>query len=127
MNVIPYLFKQFLGKETQENELTLQYWEIYITEGIYAAMRGEFTEITEIHVLELGLSFNQTGIPIKMFKSNSDRYSNKKLKCPQPKLLKTVIISQLSEAGQAILWLNDCFKNKEVEEAKLKQLFDILL
>jgi len=125
MNNIQYLFKQFFSKETQENELTLQYWEIYITEGIYAAIHNQFTKITEIHVRELGLSFNQAGA--SMFKPNSDRYTSKSFKCPKPNLLKTVIISKNSEAGQAILWLNDCFKNKEVEEAKLKQLFDILL
>lgn len=127
MNVIPYLFKQFLGKEAQKNELTLQYWDIYIPNGTVAAIRGEFTKITEIHVLELGLSISQTGS--KVFETTGyARYRVKPLiEGDEPKLLKTVIISKNSEAGKALLWLKDCFKNKKVEETKLKQLFDIPL
>jgi len=130
MNVITYLSKRLLGEETitkaNSDELTLQYWEIYITEGIRAAIHKDFTKITEIYVPELKLTINQAITPINVFICDYDRYNSKNepMSGHKPKLAKTVIISKKSEAAKNLLWLNDVYTKKKEREATLVKLFD---
>jgi hypothetical protein len=129
MNVITYLSKRLLGEEApkaNENELTLQYWEIYITEGIRAAIYKDFHKITEIYVPELKLTINQAISPINIFLCDYDRYDSKNdnMSGHKPKLLKTVIISKKSEAAKNLIWLNEIYTKKKEREATLVKLFD---
>jgi hypothetical protein len=130
MNVITYLSKRLSGQEpapkATEDELTLEYYEIYITEGIHAAIHGDFRKITEIYVPELKLAINMALPPINVFLVDYDRYTNKKnyMSGKDIKLTKTVIISRKSEAAKTLVWLEDCLKNKKEKEKSLKQLFD---
>ncbi len=129
MNVISYLSKRLLGEEVPKansDELTLQYWEIYITEGIRAAIHKDFHKITEIYVPELKLTINQAISPINVFLCDYDRYNSKNdnMSGHKPKLAKTVIISKKSEAAKNLLWLNDVYTKKKEREATLVKLFD---
>ena len=129
MNVITYLSKRLLGEEApkaNENELTLQYWEIYITEGIRAAIHKDFTKITEIYVPELKLTINQAISPVNVFLCDYDRYNskNENMTGHKPKLAKTVIISKKSEAAKTLLWLNEVLTTKKERQATLIKLFD---
>jgi hypothetical protein len=129
MNVITYLSKRILGEEApqaNENELTLQYWEIYITEGIRAAIHKDFRKITEIYVPELKLTINQAISPINVFLCDYYRYNSKNdtMSGHKPKLAKTVIISKKSEAAKNLIWLYEVLTKKKEREATLVKLFD---
>lgn len=127
MNVITYLSKQILGEKPKatQDELTLEYYEIYITEGIRSAIHGDFRKITEIYVPELKLAINLALPPVNVFLIDYNRYSNKgnTMSGKDVKLIKTVIISKKSEAAKTLIWLEDCLKNKKEKEKSLKQLF----
>jgi len=130
MNVITYLSKRILGEDIQKatsDEFTLQYYEMWISEGIMAAIHNSFQKITEIYVPELKLTINQAMSPVNVFICDYDRYTSKNepMSGRRPKLLKTVIISRKSEAGRTLIWLEDCLKNKKVKEAALVKLFDV--
>jgi hypothetical protein len=129
MNVITYFSKRLLGDDIQkanQDELTLQYWEIYITEGIRAAIHNDFHRITEIYVPELKLTINQAISPVNVFLCDYDRYNSKNdnMSGHKPKLAKTVIISKKSEAAKTLLWLNEVYTKKKEREANLVKLFD---
>ena len=130
MNVITYLSKRIMGEDIQRatsDEFTLQYYEMWITEGMMAAIHNSFQKITEIYVPELKLTINQAMSPVNVFICDYDRYTSKDVPMSghKPKLLKTVIISRKSEAGKTLIWLEDCLKNKKVKEAALVKLFDV--
>ena len=130
MNVITYLSKRIMGEDIQKatsDEFTLQYYEMWITEGMMAAIHNSFQKITEIYVPELKLTINQAMSPVNVFICDYDRYTSKNepMSGKRPKLLKTVIISRKSEAGKTLVWLEDCLKNKKVKEAALVKLFDV--
>jgi hypothetical protein len=130
MNVITYLSKRIMGEDIQKatsDEFTLQYYEMWISEGMMAAIHNSFQKITEIYVPELKLTINQAMSPVNVFICDYDRYTSKNepMSGKRPKLLKTVIISRKSEAGKTLLWLEDCLKNKKVKEAALVKLFDV--
>lgn len=128
MNVITYLSNIVSPDKPKasEDELTLEYYEIYTSESVFAAMRGYFSKITEIYVPELKIAINQAISPVNVFLVDYDRYSNKETSMSgNPiKLLKTVIISRNSAVAKNLLWLEDCLKNKKEKEAPLRQLFD---
>lgn len=129
MNVITYFSKLIASDiaKANENELTLQYYEIWISEGIRAAIHRDFRKITEIYVPELKLAINLAISPINVFLVDYDRYSNKvtSMSGKDIKYVKTVIISRNSEAAKTLVWLEDCLKNKREKEKSLKQLFDV--
>jgi hypothetical protein len=129
MNVISYLSKRILGEEApkaNENELTLEYYEIYITEGIHAAIHGDFRKITEIYVPELKLAINMALPPINVFLVDYDRYTNKKnyMSGKYIKLVKTIIIRKKSDAAKNLIWLEEVLTKKKEREATLIKLFD---
>ena len=129
MNVITYLSKRILGEGTAKatkDELTLQFWELWITEGVEAAVRGRFHKITEIYVPELNLAINKTNSPVIVFLCDYDRYTSKNESMPgrTPKLAKTVIISKKSEASKTLLWLKEVYTKKKEMEATLIKLFE---
>jgi hypothetical protein len=130
MNVITYLSKRLSGQEpapkASEDELTLEYYEMWISEGMRSAIHGDFRKITEIYVPELKLAINLALPPVNVFLVDYDRYSNKVMSMSgkDVKLTKTVIISRKSEAAKTLVWLEDCLKNKKEKEKSLKQLFD---
>ena len=128
MNVITYFSKMISSDKPKasNDELTLEYYEIYTSESVFTAMRGYFSKITEIYVPELKIAINQAISPVNVFIVDYDRYSNKEnsISGKPIKLLKTVIISRNSPAAKNLLWLEDCLKNKKEKEAPLKQLFD---
>lgn len=128
MNVITYLSNLISPSRptASEDELTLQYYEMWISEGIHAAIHGNFSKITEIYVPELKIAINLAISPINVFLVTYDRYTNKgnPMSGKPIKLLKTVIISRKSPAAKNLLWLEDCLKNKKEKEAPLRQLFD---
>jgi len=127
MDIIKYvsnLISATVQKAT-EDELTLQYWELYICEGMSAAIHGDFHKITEIYVPELKLTINQAISPVNVFLCDYDRYNskNENMSGHKPKLGKTVIISKTSEAGKTLLWLNEVYTKKKEKEASLCKLF----
>jgi hypothetical protein len=129
MDIIRYVSKQIIREDipkANSDELTLQYWEIYITEGMSAAIHGDFHKITEIYVPELKLTINQAISPINVFLCDYDRYTSKEepMSGKRPKLLKTVIISKNSEAAKTLIWLNEVYTKKKEREATLEQLFN---
>lgn len=129
MNVITY-FSKLISPDmpkANENELTLEYYELWISDGIYSALHRDFRKITEIYVPELRLAINMALPPVNVFLVDYDRYSNKvqTMSGKDVKLIKTVIISKNSEAAKTLLWLEDCLKNKKEKEKSLKQLFDV--
>lgn len=128
MNVITYLSNLVSPSRPRasEDELTLEYYEIYISEGIHAAMHGQFNKITEIYVPELKLAINLALPPVNVFLVDYDRYTNKRnsMSGKDIKLTKTVIISRKSEAAKNLVWLEDCLKNKKEKQTSLKQLFE---
>ena len=128
MNVITYLSNLVSPSRPRasEDELTLEYYEMWISEGMHAAIHGNFNKITEIYVPELKLAINLALPPVNVFLVDYDRYSNKVMSMSgkDVKLVKTVIISRKSEAAKTMLWLEDCLKNKKEKQKSLKQLFD---
>jgi hypothetical protein len=128
MNVITYFSKMISPDKPKatSDELTLEYYEIWISEGIRSAIHGNFSKITEIYVPELKIAINLAISPINVFLVTYDRYTNKgnSMSGKPIKLLKTVIISRKSPAAKNLLWLEDCLKNKKEKEAPLRQLFD---
>jgi hypothetical protein len=129
MNVITYLSNLVspLRPKATEDELTLEYYEIYISEGVRSAFHGDFRKITEIYVPELKLAINLALPPINVFLVDYDRYKNtgNSMSGKDIKLVKTVIISKKSPAAKNMLWLEDCLKNKKEKEKSLKELFDL--
>ncbi len=129
MNVITRLSKRFLGEDVpkaNQDELTLQYWEIYICEGISAAIHNSFQKITEIYVPELKLTINQAISPVNVFLCDYERYTSKEepMSGHKPKLLKTVIISKKSEAAKNLIWINEVYTRGKEKEASLVKLFN---
>jgi hypothetical protein len=127
MNVITYLSNLVSPSRPKatEDELTLEYYEIYITEGIRAAIHGDFKKITEIYVPELKLAINLALPPINVFLVDYDRYTNKgSMSGKDIKLVKIIIISKKSDAAKTLIWLEDCLKNKKEKEKSLKELFE---
>jgi len=129
MDIIRYLSKRLSGEDSPkatEHELTLEYWEIYITEGIRAAIHKDFHKITEIYVPELKLTINQAISPINVFLCDYDRYNSKTepMSGHKPKLAKTVIISKNSEAAKNLIWLEEVLTKKKERQATLIKLFD---
>lgn len=128
MNVITYLSNLVspIRPKATNDELTLEYYEIYISEGVRSAFRGDFRKITEIYVPELKLAINLALPPVNVFLVEYDRYTNKKnsMSGKDIKLIKTVIISKKSAAAKNLVWLEDCLKNKKEKEKSLKELFD---
>lgn len=128
MNVIRYLSNLVSPSQLRasEDELTLEYYEMWISEGMRSAIHGDFRRITEIYVTELKLAINLALPPVNVFLVDYDRYSNKvqSMSGKDVKLIKTVIISRNSEAAKTMLWLEDCLKNKKEKEKSLKQLFE---
>ncbi len=129
MNVITYLSKRFLGEDrpkANSDELTLEYYEMWITEGFMAAIHGDFHKITEIYVPELKLTINQAIEPVNVFICDYDRYTSKNepMSGKRPKLINTVIISRKSEAAKNLMWLEEVLTKKKEREATLTQLFN---
>ncbi len=129
MNVIKYFFKQKMGDDipkAKSNELTLQYYDVWICEGFMAAIHGDFEKITEIYVPELNLTINQVNSPVNVFISNYNRYnsSDKGILCDPPKLIKTDIISKKSEAAKNLIWFKEVLTKKKTREASLTKLFE---
>ena len=58
MNVITYLSNLVSPSrpKANEDEFTLEYYEIWITEGVRAAIHNDFRKITEIYVPELKIA-----------------------------------------------------------------------
>lgn len=109
------------------NELVLEYWELYITEGIMAAIHGDFRKITEIYVPELELSLNIFSNSINVFISKSDRYNmsedTNNMSGHKPRLLGKINISKKSENAKKLILLANYYKNKKEIENDLKDLF----
>jgi len=128
MDIIKYVSNLISAnvQKATEDELTLQYWEIYICEGMMAAIHGDFHKITEIYVPELKLTINQAISPVNVFLCDYDRYDskNESMSGHRPKLAKTVIISKKSEAAKTLLWLNEVYTKKKEREATLVKLFE---
>jgi hypothetical protein len=128
MNVITYFSKMISPDKPKatSDELTLEYYEIWISEGIRSAFHGDFRKITEIYVPELKIAINLAISPVNVFLVTYDRYKNtgNSMSGKPIKLLKSVIISRKSPAAKNLLWLEDCLKNKKEKEAPLIQLFD---
>lgn len=130
MNVISYLSKQLSVKvvpKENSDELTLQYWELWVSEGIRDAMRGNSSKITEIYVPELKLTINTANSPVNVFLCDYDRYIPNKNDVKSgkiPKLVKTVIISKNSEDAKTLIWLNEVYTKKKEREATLIKLFE---
>jgi hypothetical protein len=112
-------------KSGRSDELILEYWEVYITEGMSAAMHNEFTKIIEVYIPELKLVINQQGNPINVFILDYDRYSGKTINMSgkNPKLIKTVKLNTISESAQKLIWLADVYMNKKEKEKSLVELF----
>lgn len=129
MNVITYLSKRILGEDIQKansDELTLQYYEMWISEGIMAAVHNSFQMITEIYVPELKLTINQAIDPVNVFICDYDRYNSKNVPMSgkRPKLIKTVIVSKKSEAAKNLIWLEEILTKKKERQATLAKLFE---
>lgn len=122
MTTIEYLSKS----KATSNELTLEYWDIYISDGFMEALRGNFSKITEIYIPELELTINKIIDPINIFVSSKDRYKSDRdsMSSKPPKLKKTVIITKNSDAAKTLIWLADIYKNKTEKEKSLTCLFD---
>lgn len=122
MNVIKYLSK---SKATLD-ELTLEYWDIYISDGDMNVLYGNFHKIREIYIPELELIINQTIEPINIFLGSRDRYkpNMKTMYNKSPKLEKTIIITKSSEAAKTLIWLSDIYKSKKEKEKSLTCLFN---
>lgn len=128
MNVITY-FSKLIANDSPKatsDELTLEYYEIWISEGIHSAIHGNFSKITEIYVPELKIAINQAISPVNVFLVTYDRYTNKgnSMSGKPIKLLKSVIINRKSDAAKTLLWLEDCLKNKKEKEQCLVELFE---
>ena len=129
MDIIKYLSKRILGDDTptaNSDELTLQYYEMWISEGVWTAIRGNFEKITEIYVPELKLTINQAIEPVNVFICDYDRYNSphEPMSGHRPKLVKTVIISKNSEAAKNLIWLEEVLTKKKERQATLIKLFD---
>jgi hypothetical protein len=129
MDIIKYISKRLSGEESPKansDELTLQYYEMWISEGIIAAIHNSFQKITEIYVPELKLTINQATSPVNVFICDYDRYNSKNepMSGKKPKLVNTVIISKKSEAAKNLIWLEEVLTKKKEREATLVKLFD---
>jgi hypothetical protein len=118
MNVI----KNLLNPKNS-NEITLEYWEIYISEGVEAACKGRFHKIIEIYVPELELVINQALKPLNVFQSKKDRYKTKNSDMSgQPaKLIKTVVVT--GEKMETLKWLAKIQKEQKEKKETLVNLF----
>ena len=78
MNVITYFSKMISPDKPKatSDELTLEYYEIWISEGIRSAIHGDFRKITEIYVPELKIAINLAISPVNVFLVTYDRYKN---------------------------------------------------
>jgi hypothetical protein len=129
MNAIKYFFKRKMGDDipkANSNELTLQYYEIWLCEGMMAALHGDFEKITEIYIPELNLTINQANSSLNVFISNYNRYnsSTKSMSGENPKLIKTDTISKKSEAAKNLIWFKDVLTKKKTIDATLTKLFE---
>jgi hypothetical protein len=120
MNIIEYFFKA-------SNNLKLEYYEIYVSEDVYGAIRGDLNKITEIYIPELELSINQCLKPVNIFLGRNDRYEKDSMNRfgVHSKLIKTVTISKKSDIGKKLIRLTEFYKKKKENEAELKKLFDM--
>ena len=118
MNVI----KNLLNPKNP-NELILEYWEIYICEGIEVAIRGRFHKIIEIYVPELEMVINTSLKPLNIFISPRDRYKakNSDMGGQPAKLIKKVIIT--GEKVETLKWLAKIQKEQKEKKETLVDLF----
>lgn len=114
------------SSQSNSNELTLEYWEIYISEGFSAAIHGEFTKIIEIHVPQLNISINKKGNPLNIFETPANRYDNKikDMSNQTPKLINTIRINKISQTATNLIWLSNLYKLKKDKENSLIKLFE---
>ncbi len=120
---------QQLWKKVVSDELTLQYYELWVSEGIMAAIHGDFQKITEIYIPELKMSINQGASPVHVFISDyNKRYDSKmeNMAGKPPTLVKTVTLPKNSEEAQNLLWLKEVLTKKKEKEATLVKLFEKL-
>lgn len=123
MNYIKMLLS-YITDYKDPNELTVQYWEIYVSDGFYSAAHGEFDKITELYIPEIDLSINMaTGPPLNIFTGGRWRYiaSNNNMSRHSPKLIKTIKIS--GTVASNLRWLADVEKFKKEKEKSIYQLF----
>ncbi len=125
MNAISTLYNYlFASKKTNPNDLTVEYWEIYICENLRDAMNGNFDKITEIYIPELELSINQKLKPLNVFISTGSRYIQDKpnMSGQKPRLIKTKTVS--GEQAEALKWLALTKKEEKQKQEQLITLFD---
>lgn len=126
MNFITDLFKS----KPNSDELTLEYWELTVTEGIMAAIHGSFQTITEIYIPELNLSLNTAHGQFNIFISDKKRYANQSSNSfgaqPAPKQINTIIIHKTSAIAQILTEFAEFYKNKVEKEKHLEKLFSSL-
>lgn len=120
MNVIEYLTDKFMPSD----KFTLEYWEIYVCDGMSAAIHNDFIKVVEIYVPELNLTINQYTKPVNVFIGSKDRYvSTKNMSGHTPKLIKSIKIFHDSETGNTLKWFANLYKEKKEKENKLVKLF----
>ena len=75
MNVITYLSNLISPSRPRasEDELTLEYYEIWISEGAFSAIHRDFKKITEIYIPELKIAINLALPPVNVFLVDYDR------------------------------------------------------
>ncbi len=121
------IFKSFLKQWYKSNELNLEYYELYVPDGITDTITCDFIKIIEVYIPELGISFNNLINPIYIFLSSKDRYITNIesiSKYPPPKLIKSININKKTTIGKQLIWLAKCYKNKKDIELKIVELFN---
>lgn len=114
-----------LWKKQVLNELTLQYYELWVTEGIEAAIHGVFHKITEIYVPELKMAINMDNSKVNVILCDTIRYDVKRtcMSGNPSKFIKTVTIRTSSDVGKNLIWLEEGLRKKKETEEMLASLF----
>lgn len=123
MNVIKRLFQ---SRKSNPDDLTVEYWELYVCESLRDAMNGKFDNITEIYIPELELSINQKLKPLNVFISKRDRYVKNKnennMSGHTPTLIKTKYVS--GDKADALKWIANMKKQEKEKQELIVSLFN---
>lgn len=106
-------------KINSSDQVDAEVWELYVSEGFYGAIRGDYSKITEIYIpsWKVAINYVYRDLNIVSYDDIATRYSNENKMHTQPpcKLLKKITLSnELTNLFKKIVESNNTLKINKV-------------
>lgn len=106
-------------KINSSDQVDAEVWDLYVSEGVYGAIRGDYSKITEIYIPSWSVALNYVyrDLNIVSYDNIASRYSNENKMHTQPpcKLIKKITLSnELTSLFKKIVESNNTLKINKV-------------